>query len=127
MKAIAIVACLAGLLASCTDQEPTIAFTYAVKGTGEDVRVSYVTDGADVVHRSVTLPWISEESEGSEGTLTRIEADGPAGTEVRCVVRYRPIDRRYGGNGSGGGSQGATGPNEDHSRCELDLVLGSSP
>src|SRR4029450_1501379 len=82
----------------------TYGYQYAVRGKGEDVRVTYLTQPAGLVHETVTLPWRSREFEGPDEFI-RIEADGPAGTRVKCQVRYRPIEGTYGGGGSGSSSQ----------------------
>jgi hypothetical protein len=94
-----------GLTAACdafSEPKPSFAYQYGVGGLGENVRV-YLTQPAGLVHETVTLPWTSDEFEGPDEFI-RIEADGPAGTRVKCVVRYRPIEGTYGGGGSGSAS-----------------------
>jgi hypothetical protein len=94
---------------------------YVVRGSGENVRVTYLTQLEGLVYETVTLPWTSAEFEGPDEFI-RSEADGPAGTRVKCSVRYRRIEGTYGGNGSGTSSQWANRPDEDQTRCALDLV-----
>ena len=83
-------------------------------------KVTYLVPDEGLVYRTVRLPWTSEELRGTEGTPVRIEVNGPSGTRVRCVVRYRRIDGSYGGNGSGAMSQFANRPDEDQTICDLD-------
>jgi hypothetical protein len=107
MKAFVLLVLVVGATAPCdafSEPEPLFAYQYAVRGTGENVRVTYLTRPAGVVHKTVTLPWTSGEFKGPDEFI-RIEADGPAGTRVKCVVRYRPIEGTYGGGGSGSASQ----------------------
>jgi hypothetical protein len=124
MKAFVLLALVVGLTPACdspSEPEPSIAYQYVVRGHGENVRVTYLTQAAGLFHKTVTLPWTNAEFEGpANAEFIRIEADGPAGTRVKCVVRYRRIEGTYGGGGSGASSQYATSPNEDETRCALD-------
>jgi hypothetical protein len=123
MKPFVLLVLVVGLTASCdafSEPERAYAYQYAVHGKGEDVRVTYLTQPAGLVHETVTLPWRSREFEGPDEFI-RIEADGPAGTRVKCQVRYRPIEGTYGGGGSGSSSQ-QQGRGEDPTRCALDNV-----
>jgi hypothetical protein len=124
MKAFVLLALVLGLTAACgalSKPEPSFAYQYVVRGNGENVRVTFLTHPAGLVHETVTLPWMSAEFEGPDEFI-RIEADGPAGTRVICAVRYRPINGTYGGGGSGRTSQYANRPDEDQTRCALDHV-----
>jgi hypothetical protein len=116
---LVVLLCVAGLAVSCRDSEPTIAYRYSVEGSGEGVAITFLTENG-LTHRTVRLPWTSEESLGSDQSPIRIEADGPPGSRVRCFVRYRAVDGTYGGDGSGETGQYATDPDEDQSRCALD-------
>jgi hypothetical protein len=103
LRASALVVCL-GLLALACGQsvKPSIAYRYEVHGRGSDVRITYLTDEANLVERTVTLPWTSQEFlAGRETPAAQVEAHGPPGSKLRCVVRYRRINGAYGGNGSG--------------------------
>ena len=123
MKAFVLLALVVGLTDACdafSEPKTSFAYQYRVRGKGENVRVTYLTQPAGLVHETVTLPWTSGEFEGPNEFI-RIEADGPAGTRVKCVVRYRPIDGTYGGGGSGSSSS-QNSPNEDPTRCALDNV-----
>jgi len=125
MKAFFLLVLVVGFTAACgalSDSEPSFAYQYVVRGSGENVRVTYLAQPEGLVHETVTLPWTSAEFEGPDEFI-RIEADGPTGTRVICAVRYRPIKGTYGGNGSGTSSQYANRPDEDQTRCALDHVL----
>ena len=126
MKAFVLLVLLVGLTPACdafSQQEMSVAYQYVVGGSGANVKVTYLTQPAGLVHKTVTLPWRSAEFEGpANSDFIRIEADGPAGTTVKCLVRYRQIDGKYGGGGSGASSSYATSPNEDETRCALDHV-----
>jgi len=122
MKAFVLLVLVVGLTAACdafSEPKPSFAYQYAVRGEGENVRVTYLTRPAGLVHETVTLPWTSGEFQGPDEFI-RIEADGPAGTRVKCVVRYRPIEGTYGGGGSGSASQ--QNSRDDPTRCALDHV-----
>ena len=125
MKAFVLVVVLVvGLTTACdafSEPEASFAYQYAVRGSGENVRVTYLTQPAGLVNETVTLPWRSGEFEGPDEFI-RIEADGPAGTRVKCVVRYRPIEGTYGGGGSGSASSQQNSPDEDPTRCALNHV-----
>jgi hypothetical protein len=123
MKALVLLVLVVGLTAACdafSEPKPSFAYRYGVRGKGENVRVTYLTRPAGLVHETVTLPWTSGEFEGPDEFI-RIEADGPAGTRVKCVVQYRPIEGNYGGGGSGSASQ-KDSPDDDPTRCALDNV-----
>jgi hypothetical protein len=125
MKAFVLLVLVVGLTASCdafSEPDPSFAYQYAVRGKGENVRVTYLTRPAGLVHETVTLPWTSGEFQGPDQFI-RIEADGPAGTRVKCVVLYRPIEGTYGGGGSGSGSASQQNSHEDPTRCALDHVI----
>ena len=125
MKALVLLVLLVvGLTAACdafSEPEPSFAYQYAVRGKGENVRVTYLTLPEGLVHETVTLPWRSREFEGPNEFI-RLEADGPEGTRVKCFVRYRRIEGTYGGGGSGTSSQWANRPDEDQTLCALDNV-----
>jgi hypothetical protein len=119
LRASALLVCIGLLAVACGEPvEPTIAYRYEVHGHGSDVRISYLTEEAGLVERMVSLPWTSQEYLAStRETSASLEAHGPPGSNLRCVVRYRPIHGKYGGNGSGsikasddGESQCSTGP-----------------
>jgi hypothetical protein len=123
MKAFVLLMLVVGLTAACdafSEPKPSFAYEYGVRGKGENVRVTYLTQPAGLVHETVTLPWTSGEFEGPDEFI-RIEADGPAGTRVKCVVRYRPIEGIYRGGGSGSASQQSS-LDQDPTRCALDHV-----
>jgi hypothetical protein len=124
MKASVLLLLALGLTAACDalfEPKPSFAYQYGVRGKGENVMVTYLTQPAGLVHETVTLPWSSGEFEGPNEFI-RIEADGPAGTRVKCIVRYRPIDGTYGGGGSGSASS-QNSRAEDPTRCALNHVL----
>jgi hypothetical protein len=122
MKAFVLLVLLVGLTADCdafSEPEPSFVYQYAVRGRGENVRVTYLMQPAGLVHETVTLPWMSREFEGPKNfEFIRLEADGPAGTRVKCFVRYRRIEETYGGGGSGSISD--NGPDPDPARCAVD-------
>lgn len=121
VRIVALALLIAVVGVACDVSEPkTLAYQYAVRGTGEEVKVTYFVPGAGLVGSTVALPWASEELRGNEMTPIRIEVDGPSGSEVKCVVRYRRIDGSYGGNGSGALSQYASAASEDRTVCSLD-------
>lgn len=118
-KAAGLALCIATLGVSCgSEPQATIAYRYEVRGTGENVEVTYLDPDAGEVHRTVQLPWISQELRGTRETPTLLEADGPEGSRVRCIVRYRRIEGVYGGNGSGWTS-GSQDPDEDRTVCSV--------
>jgi hypothetical protein len=124
MRAFVLLVLLVGLTAACdafSEPRPSYAYQYAVRGRGENVRVTYLTQPAGLVHETVTLPWTSREFEGPKNfEFIHLEADGPAGIRVKCLVRYRPVKGTYGGGGSGTSSQWANRPDEDKTRCAVD-------
>jgi hypothetical protein len=64
---------------------------YAVRGRGENVRVTYLMQPAGLVHETVTLPWMSREFEGPKNfEFIRLEADGPQG-QGSNFPQYAPI------------------------------------
>jgi hypothetical protein len=103
LRASALLACLGLLVPACGEPvEPSIAYRYEVHGRGSDVRITYLTDEANLVERTVTLPWTSQEFlAGRQTPAAQIEAHGPPGSHLRCVVRYRRINGAYDGNRSG--------------------------
>jgi hypothetical protein len=123
MKAFVLLMLVVGLTAACdafSEPKPSFAYEYGVRGEDENVRVTYLTQPAGLVHETVSLPWTSGEFEGPDEFI-RIEADGPTGSRVKCVVRYRRIEGTYGGGGSGSASQ-QNSPDTDPTRCALDHV-----
>jgi hypothetical protein len=116
LRVSVLLGCLGVLALSCGHSEPTIAYRYAVRGSGDDVTITFLTEQLGSVQRTVDLPWTSEEFLGTGDSPVRIEAAGPPGSRVKCVVRSRPVTGLYGGNGSGESS--AT--EEDRTRCALD-------
>jgi hypothetical protein len=125
MKAFVLLVLVVGLTVACdafSEPQPSFAYQYGVRGKGENVRVTYLTQPTGLVYETVKLRWTSGEFEGPDEFI-RIEAEGPAGTRVKCVVRYRPIEGTYGGGGSGSASQYANRPDEDQTRCALDHVI----
>src|SRR6266540_5036068 len=100
VKVAVLLVCLGMLAPACGEPDPTIVYRFEVRGTGDNVKITYLTVEAGLVETSATLPWAREEYRGTEDSETRIEADGPAGSRVKCVVRYRPIHGSYGGGAS---------------------------
>jgi hypothetical protein len=45
-----------------------------VRGSGDDVKVTYHTEEAGLVERTVNLPWTSEEFRGTKQSPVHIEA-----------------------------------------------------
>jgi len=119
IRPFAFLAALALSGSACADSEPTIAYQYVVRGHGEKVAITFLTEDQGLIDGEVSLPWTGEEFEGTNQSRVRLEADGPPGSRVKCVVRYRPIGGRYGGDGSGELSQNASSPNEDQTVCAL--------
>jgi hypothetical protein len=118
---------LGGLALSCGNSEPTIAYQYVVRGSGDDVNVTFLAPEQNLLTRTVGLPWTSEEFQATRLSPSRIEADGPPESTVKCVIRYRRVDGEYGGNGSGESSQWADVPNEDQTRCSVDQAAFGTP
>lgn len=100
MKACALLASLFLLGSGCTDPEPTLLYQYEVQGSGEEVSVSYFAQDQKLTEERVSLPWTSDEFEGTGESLARLKVDGPEGATVRCIVRRRSVD----------GAMEATGP-----------------
>jgi hypothetical protein len=119
VRAAVLLVCLGVLATACGEPEPTIVYHFEVRGTGDNVMITYLSEEAGLVETSATLPWASEEYRGTEESVIRIEANGPAGSRVKCVVRYRPIHGAYGGGGSGALSQ----QGEDQTVCALGQQL----
>ena len=119
VKVAVILVCLGVLAPACGEPEPTVVYHFEVRGTGDNVQIAFLTEEAGLVETSATLPWASEEFRGTEESVVRIEANGPAGSRVKCVVRYRRIHGAYGGSGSGASAQWANRPDEDQSVCAL--------
>ena len=122
------------LLPACpaADPEPKIFFQYMVRGAGDDVRVNYYAGSGQLVEETmveevVSLPWTSDEYEGDSATQVRIEADGPEGAVVECVVRYREESKEYGGNGAGQMAQTPSSPSDDQTACSIDQPLVTDP
>ena len=119
LKTFVSLVCLGGLTLACEEAPPpTVAFQYTVRGNGDNVKITYLTEEAGLVNRTVNLPWASEEFRGTKQSPVHLEADGPPGSVVKCGVRYRPLDGTYGGNGSRFlGSENE--PDEDQTVCSL--------
>ena len=115
VKVAVLIVCLGALAAACGEPEPTLVYHFEVRGTGDNVKITYLTAESGLVETSATLPWASEEYRGTKESEIRIEANGPAGSRLKCVVRYRPIHGSYGGGGSGPLSQ----QDEDQTVCAL--------
>jgi hypothetical protein len=102
LRAAALLVCLGLLALACGESvEPSIAYRYEVHGRGRDVRITYLTEEAGLVEKTVTLPWTSQEFLAAREASAQVEAQGPPGSNLRCVVRYRRINGAYGGDGSG--------------------------
>jgi len=125
VKVAVLLVCLGMLSSGCGEPEPTIVYHFEVRGTGDNVKITYLTVEAGLVETAATLPWASEEYRGTEESDIRIEANGPAESRVKCVVRYRPIHGSYGGGGSGAASQQAS-QDGDQTVCALEHVSFSA-
>ena len=120
LRAGALLVCLGLLALACGETvEPSIAYRYEVHGRGSDVRITYRTEEAGIVERTVTLPCASHECVASRETSLQVEAHGPPGSNLRCVVRLRRINGVYGGAGSGR-NVGYEEPSDDgQTRCSV--------
>jgi hypothetical protein len=61
MKALVLLLLVVGLTPSCdafSEPKPSFAYEYGVRGKGENVRVTYLTQPAGLVHETVALPWM---------------------------------------------------------------------
>jgi hypothetical protein len=125
VKVAVLLVCLGTLAPACGKPEPTIVYHFEVRGIGDNVKITYLTVEAGLVETSATLPWASEEYRGTEESDIRIEANGPARSRVKCVVRYKPIHGSYGGGGSGAASQQAS-LDGDQTVCALAHVSFSA-
>jgi hypothetical protein len=125
VKVAVLLVCLGTLAPACGEPEPTIVYHFEVGGIGDNVTITYLTVEAGLVETSATLPWASEEYRGTEESDIRIEANGPARSRVKCVVRYKPIHGSYGGGGSGAASQQAS-LDGDQTVCALAHVSFSA-
>jgi hypothetical protein len=125
VKVAVLLVCLGTLAPACGEPEPTIVYHFEVRGIGDNVKITYLTVEAGLVETSATLPWASEEYRGTEESDIRIEANGPARSRVKCVVRYKPIHGSYGGGGSGAASQQAS-LDGDQTVCALAHVSFSA-
>lgn len=96
-----------------------MAFRYFVTGTGDNVSITYLTEDIGLVEVETSLPWRSEEVEGTKRSPIHLEVEGPADSRVVCFVETRPIDGTYDGDGSGRKSQYADSPGENQNRCEI--------
>jgi hypothetical protein len=119
-RVTALLVLVACLLPSCGGEEPTLAYQYIVRGSGDQVAVTFLTDELGLAHRTVRLPWTSEEFQGTRTTPSRLEVEGPAGSSVECVIRYRRLNGDYGANGSGELTEGPGSTNEALTHCSLD-------
>jgi hypothetical protein len=119
VTAVAIGFAFVAVACDTSESPPTIAFQYEVRGSGDDVHVTFFVPEAGLVDRIVRVPWASDELRATRDTPMRLEADGPSGSRVRCIVRYRPIEGVYGGNGSGSTTAVQNGPGEDHTVCSV--------
>ena len=119
-KVVALALCLGSVALACEEPEPTLVYHYEVRGEGDNVKVTYLVDHEGLVYVTTPLPWASEELRGTKETPIHVEVNGPSGSRVKCVVRYRRVNGDYGGNGSGSMAQWANQPDEDHTVCGLD-------
>src|SRR5215207_7153990 len=95
LRASALLVWLGLLALACGESvESSIAYRYEVHGRGSDVRITYLTE-AGLVERTVTLPWTSQEFLVARET-SHVEAHGPPGSNLRCVVRLRRVNGAYG-------------------------------
>ena len=125
MRALALLVILALTFPACSNgDEPTITYQYQVRGTGDDVQVRYFEGTGPLVEEVVSLPWSSDEYQGTSETTIRIDVDGPDGSHVECVVRHHVEGSRYGGDGSGEKTQMPTSSDEDLTVCSIDQKLG---
>ena len=121
-EAFVLLVLVVGLTASCdvfAEPDPSFAYQYAVRGKGE-CEGHLPHEARRPRPRNRHAP-VDEWRVPGPDEFIRIEADGPAGTRVKCVVRYRPIEGIYGGGGSGSPSQ-QNSRDEDPTRCALDHV-----
>lgn len=95
-----------------------MVYQYEVQGDGEDVSISYLAGDRGPVEERVSLPWTSEEFEGTDQTPVRLKTEGPEGAVVKCLLRHRRVDGEYGANGSGESSHT---PDQDQTGCSLNL------
>jgi hypothetical protein len=84
-------------------------------------RITYLTEEAGLVERTVTLPWTSQEFLAARET-SHVEAHGPPGSNLRCVVRYRRINGAYGGDGSGSAVGYEERSDDGQTRCSAGTV-----
>jgi hypothetical protein len=123
LRASALVVCLGLLALACGESvEPSIAYRYEVHGRGSDVRITYLTQEAGLVERTVTLPWTSQEYLAARETSAHVEAYGPPGSNLRCVVRLRRINGAYGGDGSGSAVGYEEQSDDGQTRCSTGTV-----
>jgi hypothetical protein len=122
LRASALLVCVGSLALACGESvEPSIAYRYEVHGRGSDVRITYLTEEAGLVERTVTLPWTSQEFLAARET-SHVEAHGPPGSNLRCVVRYRRINGAYGGDGSGSAVGYEERSDDGQTRCSAGTV-----
>jgi hypothetical protein len=58
LKTFVSLVCLGGLTLACEEPHPpTVAFQYTVRGSGHNVKITYLTEDAGLVNRTVSLPW----------------------------------------------------------------------
>jgi hypothetical protein len=123
LRAAALLGCLGLLALACGESvEPSIAYRYEVHGRGSDVRITYRTEEAGLVEKTVTLPWASQEFLASRETSLQVEAHGPPGSNLRCVVRLRRINGTYGGDGSGRSVGYEEQSDDGQTRCSVGAV-----
>jgi hypothetical protein len=86
LKTFVSLVCLGGLTLACEEPHPpTVAFQYTVRGNGDNVKITYLTEEAGLVNRTISLPWASEEFRGTKQSPVRLEAGRSSGVggEVR--------------------------------------------
>src|SRR4029450_13894109 len=86
LKPVVSLVCLGGLPLACEEPySPTVALQYTVRGNGDNVKITYLTEEAGLVHTTVSLPRASEEFRGTNQPPVRLEAERSSGVggEVR--------------------------------------------
>jgi hypothetical protein len=67
LKTFVSLVCLGGLTLAFEEPHPsTVAFHYTVRGNDDNVKITYLTEEAGLVNRTVSLPWASEEFRGTK-------------------------------------------------------------
>lgn len=96
-------------------------FVYEVRGRAKDVRISFVDAEGDVIRRRVKAPWRSAEMLAPADADLELEARARRGAYIKCAMKWRGRNTRYGGGNSGESSQQNDAPH----KCHLDLVQPS--